>query len=150
MAEIGPPEPPASERDEVGVPISYAEVDVLRRKYEQHAFARDLTTQTGHSTPADLEQSTPAALAARALVASSVTGARVEPADAAAHGSSRLDRLSICDACRGLGTREVVYNFQKKNVSCSSCAGDGVVELPRRLESRNEGADDAEVPPLER
>jgi DnaJ-class molecular chaperone len=127
--------------------LSFGEVDVLRRKYEQHAFARDLTTQTGHGTPADLEQSTPAAVAARALEASSVTGAQVV---AAAAGSSRLDRLSICSECRGLGVREEIYNHIKKHVTCASCSGDGVVELTCHTKEEAKEEASAGVPPLER
>ena len=117
--------------------------DALRDKWANHALARDLTNQVGFGSPADLEQSTPAALAARAL------GPRDNDASSApgpVYATSRLDRMRICTTCRGLGIVKVEYNHYVRDASCGDCDGEGTIEDAAAPEVASVEASSAEAP----
>ena len=46
---------------------------------------------------------------------------------AAAHASTRLDRLKMCPRCGGQGLHKVHYNYQVKDVNCETCEGQGLL-----------------------
>jgi DnaJ-class molecular chaperone len=49
-----------------------------------------------------------------------------EPPKHKAAATSKLDQLTICKTCNGVGTVEQRYEFLVNTVECAACCGEGV------------------------
>jgi len=146
----------------------------LREKYSNYAFARDVTLQQTTLDPQQLEQQTPAAIAAAAYSSndSLLSPGLATPLSIHLQAplpisvqSSKLDSMLICSTCRGLGIVKVEYNFYVRDKTCDVCNGEGTVIINNETikneekhgenqeeENRsggNQNQDEEEIPNLE-
>jgi len=181
MSAADPPQPVV---DVEALRAKYADYALARDLTAQQGFSPSLQEQ---GTPAALaaralERAAEAAAAeaAAAAAAAAAAGAGVgagadaaaaaaaataanSAAAAAAHapraGASRLDRMTICAPCRGLGVRKVEYNFYVRDATCGDCDGEGTILAPERPAAAAavaavaavaaDGEDAEDAPPLE-
>lgn len=106
----------------------------LREKYSNYAFARDVAIlQSEKFDPSNLEQQTPAAIAASQLSSNANNSSELSsclslqaPLPITVQ-SSKLDSMIICSYCKGLGILKVVYNYYVRDKTCDTCNGEGTV-----------------------